>query len=441
MKIGNLSAELSDRRPLVLLLLVTTVLSIAVALRTHVTYPMPGYQVDTVEWATTGHVADTFTPLAYPLFAGPAYRFAGDHGVVALQILLHLALAVVCYLLLREFHLPPSWSAYGSIPVALFPDLILSVTKLWDVALGTFLFLLFVLTCLRIAHGVAAPTLKLTATAALIFATAIFCRPNLILLCPILLILLLRRTNLSTARAATHIAIFLVITIAGFSLLGIASHGSIYFPRNGPYNLYAGHNPETETALLNHLNAEYSLVPDFYASHPGQSAPNFYSPELGATYTRRSIDFAIHHPGEEIKLLFLKLFIFFHPDTKLHALFSPFGLVKSFLALPVFLFLAALLLPGRPRFTFDDKLLFAFEGIYILPFLLTNSDPRFRTPLDALLFLGMVSLIYRRHAAHVALTQLSITDELRELLSLGLGWGYRSRIPHSYRRPSADRGL
>ena len=62
---------------------------------------MPGYQADTVEWATNGHVADTFTPLAYPLFAGPAYRLAGDRGIVVLQIFLELALVFVCYRLLR----------------------------------------------------------------------------------------------------------------------------------------------------------------------------------------------------------------------------------------------------------------------------------------------------------------------------------------------------
>lgn len=386
-----------SKRPLILLLLITCLVSIVIGLRVHVTYPMPGYQTDTVEWAANGHIADTFTPLAYPLFAGPAYRLAGDRGIVILQILLQVALALVCYLLLRELRLPPTWSAYGSLPIALFPDLILSVTKLWDLTLGTFLFLFFVLACLRIAHSVTSPSVKLTAIAGLIFAAAIFCRPNLILLFPIVLILLLLgRAKLSPARSAGHIAVFCFIAVAGFSVLGIASHGSAYFPRNGPYNLYAGHNPETRAALINHLNAEYSLIPDFYSSHPGEQVPNFYSPEIGATYTRRSIDFAIHHPVEEIKLLFLKLFIFFHPDTKLHALLSPFGLVKSFLALPVFLFLAAFLLPGRPRLNFDDKLLFAFEFVYIIPFLITNSDPRFRTPLDALLLLHLVSLLYRR---------------------------------------------
>ncbi|HXC95973.1 MAG TPA: hypothetical protein VNU92_09735 [Edaphobacter sp.] len=388
---------MSSKRPLLFLLLLVTLLSVAISLRTQVTYPMPSYQTETVEWATNGHVADTFAPLAYPLFAGPAYRFGGDRGIVVLQIFLELALAFVCYWLLRELGLPASWSAYGSLPVALLPDLILSVNKLWDLTLGTVLFLLFVLVCLRIAHNRPRPAVGSTVWAGLILAAAIFCRPNLALLFPTLAVLfLLRRSNLSPGRAAGQIAIFVLVTVAGYFLLGMASHGSAYFPRNGSYNLYAGHNPQTAAALHDHLNAEFSLIPDFYASHSGEPVPNFYSPEMCATYTGRAIDFAIHHPGDEIKLFFYKLFILFHPDTKLHALLSPYGLVKSVLALPVVLFLAVLLFPGRPSITFDDKLLFAFEILYIIPFLLTNSDPRFRTSLDSLLLLHTVWLYYRR---------------------------------------------
>ncbi|HWZ00866.1 MAG TPA: hypothetical protein VNX17_07295 [Edaphobacter sp.] len=197
-----------SKRPLIFLLLVTAVLSIATALRTHVSYPMPGYQADTIEWAANGRVADTFTPLAYPLFAGPAYRFAGDRGIVVLQILLQLALAGVCYLLLRELRLPPTWSAYGSLPVVLFPDVILSVTKLWDLTLSTILLLLLVLVSLRIGHSMPSPRLKLTAVSGLIFAAAVFCRPNLMLLLPIVIVLLLlRRTALSLEHCRTRCGI------------------------------------------------------------------------------------------------------------------------------------------------------------------------------------------------------------------------------------------
>ena len=404
---------MSSKRPLAILLAITAILSIAVALRTSVTFPMPGYQTGTVEWALTGHVVNIFTPLAYPLFAGPAYRLAGLPGVIVLQILLHVALAGVCYRLLRELRLPPTWSAYGSLPVVLFPDLLLSVTKLWDLTLSTILLLLFVLVCLRIAHSAPSPGWKLTTFSGLIFAAAIFCRPNLLLLLPIVpILLMLRRTNLSAAGRAGHSALFLVIAAAGFALLGAASHGTPYFPTNGPYNLYAGHNAQTRAALLNHLNAEFSLAPDFYVTHPGQPLPDLEAPERNDAYTRDAILFAVHHPGEELKLFALKLFTFFRPDTKLHALSSPFGLVKSFLALPIFLFLAALLLPGRPPLSFEDKLLFALEVVYILPFLITNSDPRFRMPLDALLLLHSVSLLYRRRVARLAPASASMPQTM-----------------------------
>jgi hypothetical protein len=95
-------------------------------------------------------------------------------------------------------------------------------------------------------------------------------------------------------------------------------------------------------------------------------------------------------------LIPVKLFTLFRPDIKVHPLFSPPGIIKGLLALPVFLVLAMLLLPGRVPLQFEDHFLFCIEIAYVLPFLITNSDPRFRIPLDALLLLHFVSLLYRR---------------------------------------------
>ena len=400
------------KRSLLILLAVTALLNIAVALRVPMTYPMPGYLSDTVEWSTSGRIADTFTPLGYPLFAGLAYHLAGIHGVLAVQMLLQIAIAAVSYGILRELRLPPKFSAYGALPVALYPELLLSVAKVWDLALSTFLLLLFVLLCLRIARGASLLSMKLTAATGLVFAAAIFCRPNLILLLPVVLVLLLHpRARLSRAEFGGHLVVFLAITAVGFSLFGVASHGFAFFPRNGPYNLYAGHNSQTMPALLHDLNAENSIAYEFEQTYPGVPLPNLYSP-LGSYYTRRSIHFAHHHPGLEIKLLFVKLFTLFRPDTKAHSLLSAFGVMKSLLALPAPLFLATLLLPGRPSLTFEDKLLFAVELLYILPFLLTNSDPRFRVALDALLLLHLVSLLYRRRIPRLAPTPVSMAQNV-----------------------------
>jgi hypothetical protein len=390
------SPKMSPSRPLLTLLAITALVSCVVAVKVPLTSPA-GYLPQVVEWATSGHVAGTLEPQGEPLFVGPAFRLGGIRAVLVLQVLLQIALAAVCYLLLRALRLPPRWSAYGSLPVALNPEFILSVAKVWDLTLSAVLFLLFVLCCLRIAQ--AAPALKLlhTLVASLIFAAAIFCRPNLLCLLPVLLMAALHgRSKVSRSALVGHLAVFTVSVAALFALFGLASHGSPFIARNGPYNLYAGHNPRTEAALLNQLNAEFSLPADFADSHPGEPLTNIYAPTMSSYFTRQTILFARHHPGEEIKLVFLKLFTLFRPDTKVHPLVSPFGLMKAALALPVFLLLAALLLPPRPALSFDDYLLFATELLYILPFLLTNADPRFRISLDALFLLHLVSLLYRR---------------------------------------------
>ncbi len=385
------------KRSLLVLLAVTALIGILVALRVPVTYPMPGYGADMVQWAATGRISDTFTPLAYPLFAALGFRVAGIHGVLALQVLLQIGIVRVGYLILRQLRLPAGYSALGALPLALDPELFLSVSKVWDLALSTFLLLLFVLVCLDLLHRAPRLELRHTLAAGLVFAAAIFCRPNLILLLPVILALLLcRRPGLSRARLGADVVAFLVIAAGTFSLLGIASHGSAFFPHNGPYNLYAGHNPETMTTLLHELNAENSIGVDIVRLKGPVTVDELYSPAMGSFYTRQSIHFALHHPGVEVELVLVKLFTLFRPDTKVHRLLSGPGLVKALLAAPAFLFLAALLLHRRGPFSLEDRMLFATEILYILPFLLTNSDPRFCIPLEALFLLHLVSLLYWR---------------------------------------------
>lgn len=235
-------------------------------------------------------------------------------------------------------------------------------------------------------------------------AAAVFCRPNYAILFPIIFISFYsRRPSLSVRSLAVCLAVSVAVACGVFALLGTASHGRPFFPRNGPYNLYAGQNPHTMSALLHKLNAEDSIATDFLEKHPEVPGPtsnadlHLYAASLAPYYNRQAISFAFQHPGADFKLVFAKLFTLFRPDTKVHSLRSPFGIVKAVLALPVVFFLLALLLPGRPSFSFDDKLLVAVEVLYVLPFLITNSDPRFRIPLDAVLLLHAVSLVYRRH--------------------------------------------
>jgi hypothetical protein len=190
----------------------------------------------------------------------------------------------------------------------------------------------------------------------------------------------------------------LVATLA-FAALGLLSHGSAFVPRNGPYNLFAGNNPYAGTALLEKLNAEPSIPKAFAAEYPAplpdQRSPDFfYGRALQPFYTHASADFAVHHPGEEAKLIAVKALTLFRPDTKVHSLRSLEGLVKLILAFPAPLLVGLMVATRLHGFDAADRLLLVVYAAYVLPFLITNSDPRFRIPLDALLLLHLVRRLY-----------------------------------------------
>ena len=391
------------RWPLFSLLTITALASLCAGLALPVTYPMPGYFADIVAWSTSGHISDTFTPLGYPLFLAPAFRIAGLHGIIVLQATLQVAIALISFFLLRELSLSPRWSAFGSLPVALHPDLLLSVVKIWDYSLSTFLFLLLIFLCLRLRHQRPWSLPWFIPIIGAVFAVAVFCRPNYLLLLPLILVTLFnRRPRLTLPTATLSSATCIAIASITFALLGAASHGSAFFPRNGPYNLYAGHNPFSLQSLLTNLNAEPSLTSAYLESHPSDPHSDLYAPALGTYYLRQSLLFARQNPGSEIELLGVKLLTLLRPDTKVHPLPSAAGILEALLALPILLLLAGLLAPGHAPLQIEDRLLLWAEAIYILPFLLTNADPRFRMPLDALLILHFVRMMHRRFLSNSA---------------------------------------
>src|SRR5947209_11122175 len=110
------------RRSCEAVLLVASVCAAVVGLRFPAQYPMPGYFADIQEWAASGQIADTFTPLAYPLFAGPAFRVGGVAGVVWLQAILYIAMALAAIGILRRLGLPETWAALGALPVVFYPE-------------------------------------------------------------------------------------------------------------------------------------------------------------------------------------------------------------------------------------------------------------------------------------------------------------------------------
>ena len=385
----------SPRVVAVLVLALASMFAAGVALRQPFSVAQPGYLSQVAAWSPSTPIADTFTPLAYPLLLAPAFRLGGTNGILAVQAAVYVGTVAVAFYLLLLLEVSPRIAGLGSLLILLHPEIFLSVPKIWDVGLSVLLFLLLVLLCVRVQRVGATPLLCLTL--GIVFGVALFARPNYALLIPAIVYALWRApARLSLVRAVSAG----LIAALTFSLAGIAAHGRPFLPRNGPYNLYAGDNPYSGQSLLERLNGEPSIDVAFRAAHPdlipADPGPDFYfSPTLEGVYTHDALSFVLHHPGEQMRLIAIKLFTLFRPDTKAHALGSVYGLVKAALALPALLFAIALLAPGRAALVRVDWMLLAFAAAYIVPFALTNSDPRFRTPLDALLLLFTVRLLLR----------------------------------------------
>ena len=411
----------TSRRPLFLLLIVAALLALVIRNREPLSVPMPEYLADARQWSPNtgmsfGGITDTFTPLAYPLFIAPALHLAGPQAITTLQAALYLATVAVAFLLLTQLGVSPRLAALGSLPILFYPEFFESITKIWDVGLSAFLFLLLAYACLYLQRHGTNP--KRAILLGIIFAAGLFCRPNFAVLAPVLLYALLTsRPRPKTPKILATLGVTTLTTILLYSLLGIAAHGKPFLPTNGPYNLYVGNNPYAAQAFLQKLNGEPSLYPSMRAQHPNltpeDAGPDFFhQAALSPLYTHDATTYITHHLAEDLRLTAIKLLTFFRPDTKVHSLHTKAGLFKALLALPALFFLAALIPLGRPPLTPADYLLLLIDAAYILPFLLTNADPRFRTSLDALLVLHLVRLLSLRFGTHPSLVEPRKCDTL-----------------------------
>jgi len=294
---------------------------------------------------------------------------------------------------LRALAVEKAPALLAALAIQLHPELLLSVFKIWDISYSTALLMLIAMLALCVLHrGSDAWLLCILLGAAT--GVGIFERPNYLSLLPCILAALWFANRQRVAEFALRTAVMCAMLCLAYASLSHAAYGTLLFPGNGPYNLYAGSNSLSEAALKQYLNAEPSIVPSLLANGMTQAAADPQSLELQHYYVAQSVAFVRTHPLLELRLIAVKFFCFFRPDTKLHSIGTLFGDVELLLALAAPLWLLTLLL-RRKLWQPQDTLLLWLAVLYLVPFLLTNSDPRFRYTLDILLITHMAALWLR----------------------------------------------
>ena len=400
------------RHSLVVALGCTLLVDTVAALRGQFEIPLGQFLLGANELESTGHIASTFLPIGYPVLIAGAFAAGarhGDAGKHAALISVNIALSLLLMVMLRSLLIrvaSPLFASLAAMLITLQPELVHNLTKVSDTNLTTDLLVWVVLALTRL-HAERVWLNALGTGAAIGCASLV--RPNMALLALLVFWAVWRapwRTlfQLSAVTTSSAAAVFLLVTTA--------VHGRPFFPQNGPYNTFAGANRYTAQQLYVHLNGESSVLPALAdlgihtrmdwsvpSDQPGMDDARdlHYIP----LYQAESRKFVRQHPFHAVALCFAKLLNFLRPETNRYHFDDPFDVrTVPWLALKV---CSALIVPGwlalllwqrRHRMHLASTLIILTSLIYTTPFVLINSDPRFRVPLAVLLLADTVRMGY-----------------------------------------------
>jgi len=363
---------------------------------THFVTPMPGYWLDAQEFAKTSRIADTFTPDFYPALLGEGMRLFGKSGPALVQLLMYVVFAVMAYCIFRLLDISDRYAALFAGLVSLCPDLIAGINRIWDVEASCTAFAALACCILLIAKKQA--SFGKTILTGIVWGTGIALRPNFPLLAlPIAYAVWasLPRNRMMYAKLALHLSLVAAIAFGTVASLNRFSHGAIFWPRNGPYNFYAGANEFTGDSLKSsHLNGEESISPALAKMGIVKTGNELFDARLNKLYMDSGIAFIRSHPLEwSFDFGALKLFTMLRPDTKIHPLFSPEGLARALVSSASIVWLVLLYFRIRSEWKRSDSVAVLLVVSYSLPFLLTNSDPRFGIALNLFLWIAVISFL------------------------------------------------
>ncbi len=377
-----------------LLALLCVSLAVAILVSRHNAYhPNHGYLGPAKEMVRTGHIRGDFLPVLYPALLALGYRaFGPETGVTAVNIALSLLTLVSAWIFLRLRSLRPALTLLVVSGLSIYPDFLFSYNKTQDTSLTATAIFFFLSAFLFMGRAelMGASKLRLWLPDVLVGITigfAVLVRTNMITLGIASLFVMYR---LKIGRLFQRALIQAAAAAVLYCSVTAVIHGSVFLPRNGSYNLFAGYNPYTAQHLW---NEEDSIGQACSADHVDCDARR--CPRLDPFYRAAAFTFIRQHPGQVVELFLLKFGYMMLPDLHLHPLNTLAGMAKVLAAFGIPLWVVASVL-WKPRRKGPTRLLIASVLVAVLlPFCLIISTHRFRIPLDYLCWtdLGATALL------------------------------------------------
>jgi 4-amino-4-deoxy-L-arabinose transferase-like glycosyltransferase len=378
----------------VVLIGIPALLALLFALYVPATAPMPVYLQDAQQYVSSGHIVDTTYPLEFAWLTGLSLKAIGPHGPQVLQTALYLLIVLSVWALTRTCGTGPRYALIAALAAALYPQLPVSVTKVWDVELSVLLMVLLMLCTVCLMRDGPRPALILAAGIGLGISFAQ--RPNMLLLSPLPVYFCLASSDPWRRKVLAVVCggAVCILVLAGINTL---AHGSFFLPQNGAYNLVQGHNEYSIQVMLRDMTCEPTVALIMKADGMDTTKLDEADPKLQHYFRQRAFAYMRSHPLEEAKITTIKLWTMFRPNTRSH---REIGLLKALivcmsLILPAWLIL---LLRRRAQTGLDtlDRTFIAALALYVLPFLLTSSDPRYQIPIEICLLSHIAYMVDSR---------------------------------------------
>jgi hypothetical protein len=381
-----------DRAPGYWIVLMGTpaLLALAAVVLVPFSAPMPVYLDDAWQYARVGHITDTTYPLEFAWLMGLSLKTLGRLGPAALQCSLYLLAVVSVWGLARRCGASARGALIAALIAAVYPQLPVSVTKVWDVELAVLLMVLLMWLTICIMRDGLRPWLIVSI--GVVLGVCLAQRPNMLLLAP------LPAWYCMTASASWARRLGALVAAGGLALATLVAvntlaHGSFFLPQNGPYNLVQGHNEYSVQAMLEDLTSEPSVGMMMKADGMNPIDIPEGSPALQTYFVHRALAYMRSHPLEEVKITTVKLWTIFRPNTRIHRGVS--GMTVAIVCMSLIFPAWVVLLLRRWARGGLDKVDGAFLWavvLYVLPFLITSSDPRYQIPIEVCLLAHMASM-------------------------------------------------
>lgn len=372
----------------------------------------PVYLLHAKEFIISGQIKSNFFPIGYTAILLPGYLLAGITGILITQAIFYIvAILIIFSFLGKDLKCPfENFLFYFLLTIVFHPYILKNIISVNDNAVSI---LFIAVYCVWILKDRASILSKKNAI--LIGLTTglwITIRPNIALITLLPIYVIYNELNNSTAKTWSgkfyfifkskknylrYILIFFFSIFIAFATVNLLLKNKIiYWPEYGFYTLFVGNNPYSIDFYLKYLDGEQSIPSALkhYNQTEALLLNDFYNFDPNK-YLILVFKFFIENPVKAIATFFIKFYVFFGPNLVLATTLLK-KIIQVLLILPFFIWVYFICRISINNNSFKKILIpIIFVILYVFPFLIINSTPRYRMPILDVFFIVHVIYIYK----------------------------------------------